>query len=122
MKELNPDNFKKILKDELGKGFEDQARLINSAFQEQKEHFDNQISSLKTDIQSLDKRIAKLEKRMDKLNHSMAALSGKVTNYLQLSDKRYLELKRRDLIIAQWLKQIADKSGVPIDLAELERI
>lgn len=99
-----------------------------------KEYFDEQIEKLaqitakgfaqtatKQDIQALDKRIAALEARMAKLEQEMQALSGKVTNYLQLSDKRYLELKRRDMVIAKWLKQVADKTGVEIDLAELER-
>ena len=65
--------------------------------------------------------IQRLEKRIDKLEEAIEALSAKLTNYMELSDKRYLELKRRDLVIAKWLKQIADKTGISIDLAELEK-
>lgn len=84
----------------LDEKFEQQARLINRAFQQQKDHFD--------------KEIARLEGKID-------ALSAKLTAHLELSDKRYLELKRREMILAKWIKQIADKTGVPIDLAELEK-
>lgn len=67
------------------------------------------------------KDIAKLDEEIKKLQGDIKALSAKLTAHLQLSDKRYLELKHRDLIIAKWVKQIADKSGVEIDLAELEK-
>lgn len=55
------------------------------------------------------------------LQDDILALSAKVTAHLELSDKRYLELKRRDTVIAKWIKMIADKTGVNIDLAELEK-
>src|SRR3989344_6075619 len=71
------------------------------------EKFDEKLEPLKTDIQ--------------KLRNEMQALSAKVTNYLELSDKRYLELKYRNTVVAKWVKQIADKAGVEIDLAELEK-
>lgn len=118
MANVDTKTFKKILTAE----FEKQALLINRAFQGQKEHFDKQLIRIHSDIRKLEKRMDKLDQRMNRLEHSMAALSNKVTNYLQLSDKRYLELKRRDLIIVRWLKQIAEKSGVAIDLTELERV
>lgn len=103
MNELTVEKLEQILDEK----FEQQAQLINNAFQEQKDHFDE--------------RLDKLEKRMEKLEHEMAALTAKVTAHLDLSDKRYLELKRRDIVIAKWIKKIADKSGVDIDLAELEK-
>lgn len=96
MTQLTLENVKKL----LDKGFEGQARLINRAFQEQKDYFDN---------------------RLDIIENELKALSAKLTAHLELSDKRYLELKRRDMIVAKWLKQIADKTGVQIDLAELEK-
>lgn len=58
--------------------------------------------------------------RIDKLEREIAALSSKVTNYLELSDKRYLELKRKNLVLAKWIKVLADKTGVKLDLKELE--
>ena len=67
------------------------------------------------------KDIDRLEARIIKLEEEIKALSAKLTNYMELSDKRYLELKRRDLVIAKWLKQIADKTGINIDLAEREK-
>lgn len=108
MAELNTQNLTKILEEQ----FEKQAVLINSAFQGQKDHFDKQLHSLEK----------RLTSRIEALESEMKALSAKVTNYLELSDKRYLELKRRELVIAKWVKQIADKTGVKIDLEELEKI
>lgn len=65
--------------------------------------------------------IKKLNNRITALENEIKALSAKFTTYLELSDKRYLELKRRDTVIAKWIKMIADKTGVNIDLAELEK-
>lgn len=45
-----------------------------------------------------------------------------VNNHLELSDKRYFELKHRDALIARWVKAVADKTGVPIDFGQLEKI
>jgi len=44
-----------------------------------------------------------------------------LTSHLELSDKRYLELKNREKLMAKWIKMIADKTGIDIDLAELEK-
>ena len=55
------------------------------------------------------------------LEEKIDALSAKVTTHLELSDKRYLELKNRERLMAKWIKEIADKTGVQIDLAELEK-
>lgn len=69
----------------------------------------------------LGERIDKVEGRLEKVEYTMVALKSSVNNYLELSDKRYLELKRRDAILANWLKAIADKTGVSIDLSQLEK-
>ena len=61
-----------------------------------------------------------ISERIDKLEVRMAALENKVTNYLELSDKRYLELKRKNLILAKWIKELSEKTGVKLDLKELE--
>lgn len=61
-----------------------------------------------------------LEPVLNKIQDDMNALNSKVTNYLELSDKRYLELKRKNLILAKWVKQLADKTGLKLDLKELE--
>jgi hypothetical protein len=60
--------------------------------------------------------------RMDKLEHQMGALNSNVNNYLELSEKRYSELKQRDAVLAKWIKLVADKTGVPIDVSQLEKI
>ena len=107
-----------------------------------KEYFDQQLGKLVTKSsleEVLDKRfekmvvmvakgfeqtakdIARLEQRIVILEVKIEALSAKLTNYMELSDKRYLELKHKNLIIAKWLKQVAEKTGVKIDLAELEK-
>jgi hypothetical protein len=59
---------------------------------------------------------------MDKLDHRMEALNSNVNNYLELSEKWYIELKQRDALLAKWLKLIAEKTGVPIDISLLEKI
>lgn len=118
MPNLDTKTLKKALEDQFGK----QAVLINHAFQGQQEYMDKRFERLDKHFKGLEGRITALEKQMAKLDNSMAALSSKVNNYLELSDKHYLELKRRDLIITKWIKMLADKSGIPIDVSELEKI
>ena len=59
--------------------------------------------------------------RFDRLENEMQALRSSVNNYLELSDKRYLELKAKQNVIVGWVKQIADKTGIPISLEDLEK-
>ena len=40
---------------------------------------------------------------------------------LQLPTERYLELKARERVIAGWVKIISDKTGVQINLEDLEK-
>ena len=89
-----------VLRKEMTAQTENLAILINTAFQTQKEYFE--------------KRISDLEAKID-------ALANKLSIHIDLSDKRYLELKRRDLVITKWIKQVADKTGIKIDLTELEK-
>lgn len=81
--------------------------IINKSFQEQKDHFDA--------------RIDRLELRIERIETELTAVSNKLSAHLELSDKRYLEIKRRQVILAKWVKQVADKTGVEIDLAELDK-
>src|SRR3989344_1711635 len=104
-----------------------------------KEYFDQQLGKLvsKTDLEAtLDARfekmaimigkgfeavqtdIGKLEKEIKQLREDIKALSSKLTNHLELSDKRYLELKYKNTVVTKWVKMIADKTGVEIDLEE----
>lgn len=89
-------------------------RFFNEAFTQIWEHH------LEPAFGALNDRMDKLEVRIAQVEREMAALSSKVTNYLELSDKRYLELKRKNLILAKWVQVIAEKTGVKIDLKELE--
>lgn len=60
--------------------------------------------------------------RMEKLENTMTGLRSSVNNYLDLSDARYLELKHRDALIANWVKVVAEKAGVPVDLGQLDKV
>ena len=82
----------------------------------------NDISRLDDSLGKLDNRMAKIEGRMEKLESRMEGLGNSVNNYLALSDKRYLELKARQTVMLKWITQIADKTGVTINLKELEQI
>jgi hypothetical protein len=68
----------------------------------------------------VDGRLGRIEVRMDKLEHRMGALESSVNNYLELSDKRYLELRQINKIIFKYLKIVSEKAKVPLDLSELE--
>jgi hypothetical protein len=76
----------------------------------------------KDDVTQITGRMDKLEGKMDRLDHRMEALNSNVNNYLELSEKRYAELKQRDALLAKWLKLIAEKTGVPIDISLLEKV
>jgi len=61
-------------------------------------------------------------KRIEKLEQTVGGLKNNVNSYLELSEKRYSELKQRDALLAGWLKPIADKAKVQIDVSQLEKI
>ena len=67
-------------------------------------------------------RLDTMDIKFDAIEHNIKALNSNVNNYLELSEKRYAELKQRDAILAKWLKLVADKTGVPIDISQLEKI
>lgn len=69
----------------------------------------------------LDEKLKPIENDIKTIKDDVKALSSKVTSHLELSDKRYLELKNREKVLTKWIKMIADKTGVQIDLAELEK-
>ena len=93
------------------------------------ESIDNLAIMTAKGFESVDKRFDKVEGRMDKLETEMQGiktemqgLRSSVNNYLELSDKRYLELKAREKVIINWVKIIADKTGVQINLEDLEKV
>lgn len=79
------------------------------------------VAGLSGRVDKLENGMEKVETRLEKVEHKMEALNSNVGNYLDLSEKRYIELKRRDVLLAKWLKLIADKTGTPIDLSQLEK-
>ncbi len=105
------DNKKSVTMDDL-------AVMVAGGFN----NLTERIDKLDGRIDKLDSRIDKLDSRMDGLAHNMEALNSNVNNYLELSEKRYSELKQRDALLAKWLKLVADKTGVPIDVSQLEKV
>ncbi len=95
--------------------------IINKTFQEQKDYFDIRFDKLENRVDKLEEQIKRIEVRLEKVEYHLESLSNKVSLHLDLSEKRYLESKRRDAILAKWVKQIADKTGVQVDLAELDK-
>jgi hypothetical protein len=86
-------------------------------------------TATKGDIAKLEGRVGKLEDRMVKLEDSMTGLESEmkglrnsVNNYLKLSDKRYIELKNNQKILARYLKAIIEKSKISINTRELETV
>ena len=73
-------------------------------------------------IDKVESRMEKVEGKIDKLESSVSGLRSSVNHYLDLSNERYLELKHRDILIVNWLKAIGDKTGVPIDVSQLEKV
>ncbi len=89
--------------------------------------FNNVISNMalksetatKTDIEKLDKKIDLVKTELKGEIHS---LRNSVNNYLKLTDKRYLELKNNQKILAKYLKAVIKKSKIPVNLKELETV
>lgn len=96
---------------------DDLAIMVAKGFDDITAKFDDATSKMATKDD-----ISRLEAEMSELKQQMAALTSSVNNYLALSDKRYLELKARQNLIVSWVKKIADKTGVEINLEELEKI
>ena len=90
-----------------------------------KEHVDQKFEELALAVakgfEAVQTDIGKLDNEIKQLRQDIKALSDKLSRYMELSDKRYLELKHKNAVIAKWIKVIADKTGVKIDLAELEK-
>ena len=66
MSELTTDNFKTILKEELEKGFEEQARFINTAFQEQQDHMDDKFDAVDQRFDKIEERLQIVETKLDR--------------------------------------------------------
>ncbi len=76
----------------------------------------------KQDLAEVKQDLSEVKQEIINLKHEVGAVKSNVNNYLELSEKRYSELKQRDALLAKWLKLVADKTGVPIDVSSLEKI
>ncbi|MDP1709608.1 MAG: hypothetical protein Q8L21_01850 [Candidatus Komeilibacteria bacterium] len=90
---------------------------------------DGRMGNIEGRMEGIEGRMEKVENnmiglgnRMDKLESSVSGLRSSVNHYLDLSNECYLELKHRDTLIVNWLKVIGDKTGVPIDVGQLEKV
>jgi len=101
---------------------DDLAIMVGQGFNDINEKMDTGFDKVNHGIDKLDDRMYKLDDRMDKLEHRMNALDSSVKNYLELSDKRYLELRQTNRIMFKYLKLIAHKIKTPVDLTELEKL
>ena len=77
----------------------------------------------------VDERIDTLTERFDRLTERVCGVETEVTtlrnsvnNYLELSDKRYLELRETNRLIFKYLKIVIEKTKVSINLNELEKL
>ena len=87
-----------------------------------KENTEQILEAIGVFSNNVEERFDKLEGRMEKLENRMSALDSSVKNYLELSDKRYLELRQTNRIMLKYFKIIADKANIPVDLTELEEL
>lgn len=95
---------------QAGENHESLARMVAEGFNGVNDKFDGVYQ-----------RLDKVENRLDKVENEMQGLRSSVNNYLELSDKRYLELKARQNVIVNWVKAIGEKTGVKINLEDLEK-
>lgn len=105
---------KKVFKKQMT--IEDLARMVAKGF-ENTSSKDN--TATKQDIADLENKIEKL--RVE-LKAEIQGLRNSVNNYLKLTDKRYLELKHDQKVLAKYLKIVIEKSKMKIDLKELENV
>ncbi len=92
----------------VNENHESLARMVAKGF----ENTAKDISELKTE----------LKQDILELKQEVSAVKSNVNNYLELSEKRYVELKQRDAMLAKWIKLVAEKTGVPVDVSQLEII
>ena len=79
-------------------------------------------TATKHELEKVKIEVVELSRKVGGLDHKVEALNSNVKNYLALSEKRYFELKQRDALLAQWIKRVAEKTKVPIDVSQLEKI
>jgi predicted RNase H-like nuclease (RuvC/YqgF family) len=73
------------------------------------------VNILKSDVSILKADVSGLKKDMNRLNNS-------VKNYLELSDKRYLELRQTNAMLVKYIKLIIAKTKISVNTKDLESI
>ncbi len=70
-------------------------------------------------IDRLGVQVVSLEDRITKLEQTVNDMANKLAHYIDLHEERYLDLKHRYKLIAQWAEKVAAKTGVPFQLDDL---
>lgn len=83
--------------------------------------FVKQALMIKNGFDATTKDIADLRNDIARLDAEIKSLNNKINNYLELADKRYLELKKKYLQVVKSLAEIGNRTGVKIDTDELEQ-
>jgi tryptophan 2,3-dioxygenase len=105
----------------LNQAIEDLATMTANGFYEMNERFEKRFGGIEVRLDKIEVRLDTIETRLEKIELEIDRMNNRLYHYLELSDKRYLELKRRDLILTKWVQAIAKKTGVTIDTKELEK-
>jgi hypothetical protein len=79
-------------------------------------------TATKQDVSAIQQDINGVKQDLSEVKHEVLAVKSNLNNYLELSERRYVELKQRDALLAQWIKLVAEKTGVPVDVSQLEKI
>lgn len=104
---------------------EDLATMVAGGFNDvisRMDRVEGEVGEIKAEMKETKGEVRVVKEEISHLNHKIEALNSNVTNYLELSEKRYFELKQRDAHLAKWIKLIAEKTNVPIDVSQLEKI
>jgi uncharacterized phage infection (PIP) family protein YhgE len=104
------------------KNHESLVRMVAKGFKDVKEDDESLARMVAKGFENTAKDMAELKQGTSELKHEVSAVKNNVNNYLELSEKRYVELKQRDILLAKWLKLVAEKTGVSIDVSQLEEI
>lgn len=99
----------------VNENHESLARMVAKGFTDMDEKIDEKFKQV-------DEKFKKADEKFEKIENEIQALRSSVNNYLQFSDKRYLELKAREKVIVSWVRTIADKTGVQINFEDLEKV
>jgi uncharacterized coiled-coil DUF342 family protein len=77
---------------------------------------------LRAEIDGVKQEIVGVKKEIDGLKKEVAGLRNAVNNYLELSDKRYLELRQTNAMLVKYIKLIIQKTKISLDTKDLESV